>query len=510
MPPPKLKNTYLQCYVRSGPSERFSWRRTYHASPYLRTEAPRPSVAPKPFIDIKNIRQNPTLHEQNCIDRNYRIQSTYPARIISLFEEWKAQQLKGRSLRERSNLLRRQLADPSSMHTEDYKDVAGIKELTRGELLAQARELKDQLSEIESKEATLTSEIDSLAAEIPNVTSAETPIGDTPREVGSFNEPDPSAPTREWRSHVELGSELSLIDFSGAAASTGWGWYYLLNEAALLEQALIQYALNTAMKQGWRMVSPPSMVYSHIANACGFQPRDHNGEQQIYNIAQSTAESGRGKPELSLAATAEIPLAAMKTGLTMEEAELPLKCIAVSRCYRAEAGARGVDTKGLYRVHEFNKVEMFAWTAPSHAAATAVFDEMLSIQVKILESLGLQCRILEMPSRDLGASATRKRDIEAFFPSRQQKNDGWGEVTSASICSDYQTRRLATRVRMASSGNRLEFPYTVNGTALAIPRVLAAILENGWDEDEMLVRIPEALRPWMGGMEVIAAKHRLS
>jgi seryl-tRNA synthetase len=404
--------------------------------------------------------------------------------------------------------LRRQLADPDSVNVEDLNGLPDLKALTRDELLDQARGLKDQLSEIELKEEALTSEIEGLATDIPNLTSNETPRGDTPSVVGMINAPSSSTPKRTWRSHIEIGSELSLLDFSGAATSTGWGWYYLLNEAALLEQALIQYALSTAMSHGWKIVSPPSIVYSHIAKACGFQPRDQNGEQQIYNLAQSASDAGRGKPELSLAATAEIPLAAMKAGVAMEDAELPLKCIAVSRCYRAEAGARGVDTKGLYRVHEFSKVEMFAWTSPSHAAATAVFDEMLAIQTRILESLDLHCRILEMPSADLGASATRKRDIEAFFPSRQAKSDGWGEVTSASICSDYQTRRLATRAGMAGSGGKLEFPYTVNGTAMAVPRVLAAIMENGWDEEEMVVRIPEVLRPWMGGMEVIAAKHR--
>jgi seryl-tRNA synthetase len=190
----------------------------------------------------------------------------------------------------------------------------------------------------------------------------------------------------------------------------------------------------------------------------------------------------------------------------MTEDELPMKCVAVSRCYRAEAGARGADTKGLYRVHEFSKVEMFGWTQPSYPAAAEVFDEMVSIQSDILESLGLHCRILEMPSTDLGASAVRKRDIEAFFPSRRPKDDGWGEVTSASICSDYQSRRLATRV---SLGGKLHFPYTVNGTAMAVPRVLAAILENNWNEEKMTVTIPEVLRPWMGGMETIAPKHRL-
>lgn len=346
------------------------------------------------------------------------------------------------------------------------------------------------------------------------------------------------------------------------------GLVFLKNEAVMLEQALIQYSLEVAMKRGWTLVTPPSIVYTHIAAACGFQPRDQHGEQQIYVLQQ--AEKDRRKPELCLAGTAEIPLAGMKANTTMNQDELPLKLVGVSRCYRAEAGARGVDTKGLYRVHEFTKVEMFAWTSPvpedssslsstiSSASSEAIFNEMVEIQSEILTSLDLSCRILEMPSTDLGASATRKRDIEAYFPSRHRRrhrrfhqpgidqdqshgnvdadgnshsNDGdesgWGEVTSASICSDYQTRRLATRVRLASSPSsssssssltpanhhghghgQLTYPHTVNGTALAVPRVLAALLENGWDPNERAVRIPHVLRPWMRGLDMITRRKK--
>jgi len=347
-----------------------------------------------------------------------------------------------------------------------------------------------------------------LAAALPNLTSDETPRGDVPTVVGYINnhpEPRGFSSDRVWRSHVHIGSELNLLDFSSAATTSGWGWYYLLNEAALLEQALIQYSLSVAMSYGWRIVSPPTMIYSHISSACGFQPRDQNGEQQVYSIAQAPSDVGK-KPEYSLAGTAEIPLAAMKANQTIIEDELPLKHVAVSRCYRAEAGARGVDTKGLYRVHEFTKVEMFAFTSPSLSSSTTIFDEMLSIQTRILTSLNLHCRILEMPSTDLGASASRKRDIEAFFPSRRDKDEGWGEVTSTSICTDYQTRRLGTKLAEKSKGGKMGFPWTVNGTALAVPRVLAAVLENGWDEEESVVRVPECLWPWMGGVKVIGPK----
>jgi seryl-tRNA synthetase len=488
---------------------KLAFSRSYRTSIRLHAGNSRPSIAPKPSIDVKHVRKNTKLYEQNCIDRNYKSHSSYPERIVTLFNEWQDQQRRGRSLRERSNILRRLIANPTLSYNEDETDIVS---LTRDEMLDEARRIKDQLSDIEAREAALTSEIETLAASLPNLTSDETPRGDKPTIVGYVSnhpEPSPSISNRVWRSHIHIGSELSLLDFSAAATCSGWGWYYLLNEAALLEQALIQFALSIAMKRGWNIVSPPSIVYTHITDACGFQPRDKSGEQQIYSLSQLASDSNRGKPELSLAATAEIPLASMNANLTMEESELPTKRVAVSRCYRAEAGARGVDTKGLYRVHEFTKVEMFAWTSPSYSAACEIFDEMVSIQTYILESLGLHCRILEMPSTDLGASAARKRDIEAFFPSRRLKDSGWGEVTSASICTDYQSRRLATRVRMASQSGNLAFPYTVNGTAMAVPRVLAAILENGWKEDEMVVKIPEVLRPWMGGLEAIMPKHQL-
>ncbi len=392
------------------------------------------------------------------------------------------------------------------------------------EALEEARVLKKRLEGFNEVDDKLNKEMFELALELPNLSSRYTPLGTEPDVLGYINdhlEPQASTSDHVWRSHVHIGMELDLLDFEGAAKASGWGWYYLKNEAAQLEQALIQYAISVALKRGWKLVTPPSMVYAHVAAACGFQPRDQHGEQQIYTIEQS--EKDRAKPQLALAGTAEIPLAGMMASQTLEESQLPLKVIGVSRCYRAEAGARGVETKGLYRVHEFNKVEMFAWTMPDptigaqgdeifkesprlDSQADSVFDEMRQIQQEILRDLDLHCRILEMPSADLGASATRKQDIEAFFPSRREKHGGWGEVCSLSLCTDYQTRRLSTRVKIENGApKRLDFPWTMNGTALAVPRVLAAVLENHWDDERLEVRIPTCLRPWMGGKEVISA-----
>ncbi|KAM4066881.1 tRNA synthetase class II core domain-containing protein [Hirsutella rhossiliensis] len=267
------------------------------------------------------------------------------------------------------------------------------------------------------------------------------------------------------------------------------------------------YALGVATRRGWTPVSPPTLVYGHIGAACGFHPRDQHGEQQVYALAQSQADADRGAPARCLAGTSEIALAGMAAGATLDAQDLPLRRVAVSRCYRAEAGARGLDTKGLYRVHEFTKVEMFAWTAPDRPAARAVLDDMLAVQADILAALGLPCRVLAMPAHDLGASATLKVDVEAYFPSRRQlANGGWGEVTSASLCADYQARRLATRTRIP--GGPMAFPYTANATALAVPRVLAALLENGWDEETATVAVPECLRPWMDGKHKIGGRKR--
>lgn len=467
-------------------------------------ETKRPPSAPKPVVDIKHIRQNPELYERTCTERNYKKQAQNPAQIVQLHWEWQVLQRQGRTLRERSNLLRRQLANPAT--SADDEDMQEVRLMSREQIQEEARDLKQKLSVIEKGESQAVARMEELALELPNLTSDQTPRGDEPQLLSYINDaPDLTTESPEdkmWRSHVHIGSELGIMDFAGAATASGWGWYYLLGEAAQLEQALVQYALAVATRHGWTQVSPPSMVYSHIGAACGFQPRDQSGEQQVYTIAQSPADIERGVPEMCLTGTSEIALAGMKANTTIDAEDLPLKRVAVSRCYRAEAGARGADTKGLYRVHEFTKVEMFAWTLPDQAEGTDILDEILDMQTEILSSLGLYCRVLSMPSTDLGASATQKVDMEAFFPSRK---GNWGEVSSASLCTDYQSRRLGTRTRI---DGRLAFPWTANGTALAVPRVLAALLENGWDDEAKTVAVPECLRPWMDGKEKIGLGNR--
>ena len=468
---------------------------------------PRPSTAPKQFPNIKHIRQNVEIYAENCIHRNYQAQASSASRIASLLKESSDITRNVLAPRARLSDLSQLIAKAPAATQSENNDLASM--------LEEASELSKTVKRAEERKTQCESEAQELALSMPNLTHPRTPRNE--QRLLSYINCDPAQEQIYPNSadHAIIGRALSILDFSSGSTTSGWGFYYLINEGALLEQALIQYALTVAMRRGWSAVSPPSLVYSHIADACGFQPRDQNDEQQIWQIAQ--LEKDKGKPTRSLAATAEIPLAGLYAGKDIPEPELPVKLVGSSRCYRAEAGARGVDTKGLYRVHEFTKVEMFAWTdAPNpltvdllspqwtHHSTTA-FDEMVDIQTEILTSLGLPCRVLEMPCTDLGASAYRKIDIEALFPSRRNRGGGWGEVTSASICTDYQSRRLDTRIK-DKFGKRNRFPHTANGTAMAIPRVLAAILEHGWRETECVVVVPEVLRPFMAGMEIIGPK----
>ncbi|KAJ5561782.1 Aminoacyl-tRNA synthetase class II [Penicillium sp. DV-2018c] len=531
----------------------FNCRHSHGLKPYLRNfssarptrDILRPATAPKPTPDIKHIRQNADLYAQNCIDRNYVAHAGHPAKIQQLSEEVRQLDHDLKTPRSRIKQLEKTIAklhiasrQDVSVDTENTSDPGLSPSSELANLKTEAQQLKDDTQAMSDRKTTCTEELTRLALSLPNLSSPFTPIGHDPSLVQyiNFNPDSPPAWTRQdpaelqARSHVTIGTELNLLDFASSATTTGWGWYFLINEGAMLEQALIQYALSVARRRGWKPVSPPSIVYSYIAEACGFQPRDQHNEQQIWSIEQNDRDKNT-KPPRSLTGTAEIPLAAMYAGRDINAADLPVKLVGASRCYRAEAGSRGVDTKGLYRVHEFTKVELFGWTdnldggdAQQTALPTSddLFAELLDMQTEILTSLHLPCRVLEMPTGDLGASATRKRDIEALFPSRLRVASGgssggaaapvdpaihhlesaWGEVTSASICTDYQSRRLATRVR-GGVAKESRFPHTVNGTAMAVPRVLAAILENGWDVERRVVVVPEVLRPWMDGMETI-------
>jgi seryl-tRNA synthetase len=288
--------------------------------------------------------------------------------------------------------------------------------------------------------------------------------------------------------HVVLGEKLGLLDFEGGAKVAGHGFYFLKNDAVLLELALQRYAIELLIREGFTPTITPDLARNEILQGTGYIPR--GPETQIYSIADS---------DLSLVATAEITLGGLLNDTILEEEQLPVKVCGISHCYRTEAGAGGKAARGLYRVHQFTKVEMFAFTAPEQS--DAMLEYFRDLECRLFDGLGIAYRVVDTATGDLGGPAYRKYDLEAWMPGRGASGE-YGEVTSTSNCTDYQARRLGIRYRkMGEKGTH--FVHTLNGTAIAISRGLIAVLENYQQADGSIV-VPEPLRAWMGKDRIAA------
>ena len=263
---------------------------------------------------------------------------------------------------------------------------------------------------------------------------------------------------------------------------TGQKFYFLKNEMVLLDLALQRFALNIAIEAGFVPHTTPDLARRTIVDAMAFSPR--GDETQIYSVENT---------DLDLVGTAEITLGGLYADALLEEADLPLKLVGISHCFRTEAGAHGRESKGLYRVHQFTKVEMFVLCKPEDSEA--MHEQILKIEERILQALEIPYRVIEVASGDLGAPAYRKYDIEAWMPGRGDAGD-FGEVTSASNCTDFQARRLKARFRRAAT-KKNELVHTLNGTAIALSRTPVALLENHQQADGS-VKIPKALQPNTG------------
>ncbi|KAF5092644.1 hypothetical protein D0Z00_004483 [Geotrichum galactomycetum] len=356
----------------------------------------------------------------------------------------------------------------------------------------QLGDLKNQAKDLSIEHSKYEENLFIGADAVPNVISPDSFVPE-PQEIAFLNDNNGERPLMaENTDHMTVARKLGIVNLEAAARVSGSSWYYLIGDGALLEQALVNYAMSKARKRGFVPVIPPSIVRQEMANACGFKPRDQNGEQQIYNLSFKGAD-------LCLTGTAEIPLAGLYSDTELEFDKTGVKKhVGVSRSYRAEAGARGRDTKGLYRVHEFTKVELFAWTDTKERSVT-VLNDILELQKEIITELGLTARVLNMSPDELGSPAYKKYDIEAWMPGRRD----WGEVTSTSNCLDFQSRRMHTKYRSEENGNKLAFAQTLNGTAMAVPRVIVAILETFYEPDTKRVKIPEVLRKWMDDKKYI-------
>lgn len=345
----------------------------------------------------------------------------------------------------------------------------------------EGRVLREQTGIVRSELEAIGKEADEILRSIPNMAHPDAPIGDDdtsniPIAYGSNPLPqfdfDPV-------DHVILGERLDLIDFDGGARVTGAGFYFLKNEAVLLELALQLYAVNRLIKAGFKPLTTPDLARNEILQGTGYIPRGN--ETQIYSIENA---------DLSLVATAEITLGGLLANQTVNAEDLPIKFCGISHCFRTEAGAAGRASRGLYRVHQFTKVEMFAFTLPDQSEQ--MHQEMLGMERQLFDDLGLPYQVVDTATGDLGGPAWRKYDLEAWMPGRNE----YGEVTSTSNCTDYQARRLNARYRIKGEKGT-SFLHTLNGTAIAISRALVAIMEMYQQKDGSIL-IPEVLRPYTG------------
>lgn len=390
----------------------------------------------------------------------------------------------------------RQQQELQKQRNEVAKKLAetGRSQAEKAQLKEQGKSLKEQVLALEAEQKEAEQQLRVVAAEIPNWSDAAVRHLREERVVG-YIAPELAQRVKSMdpqvHSHMEIGKRLDLFMWPEAARMSGTRFAVLKRGAALLELALVQWALHTLTHQHQFVpLLPPDLVRPRFAASCGFQPRGQHS--QTYLLAEH---------DLCLAATSEIAIAALNSERLLSQQELPIRMAAFSHCFRAEAGTHGAEEKGLFRLHQFSKVEMFAVTDEQSSEKTHL--EFVEIQKSFISQLGLHARIIDMPPFELGASASRKFDIEAYFPSRQ----GYREVTSASNCTAYQSRRL--QLRYDDFDQQRKFAHTVNATAIAIPRVIMCILETHLQPDGS-VKIPAPLVPFMGGLTSLQPPDRKS
>lgn len=417
------------------------------------------------MLDRKFIVENAELVQRNCTNRGVEVDV---ARFVELETRRKAGQAEVEELNRRANQVSKSIGKAADDAQREARKEEG-------------RRLREQVGTLRADLEEIGRELDAIHRTVPNMSHPDAPVGadeTANREIARGKTP----PTRfdfEPADHVTLGERLDLIDFEGGARVAGHGFYFLKNDAVLLELALQRYALDVLGGEGFVPIITPDLARNDVLEGVGFIPR--GPETQIYSIENT---------DLSLIATAEITLGGRLAGQTLDAEQLPIKFCGLSHCFRTEAGAHGRDTRGLYRVHQFTKIEMFAFTLPDQS--DTMLEHLLALECRLFDGLGIPYRVVDTSTGDLGGPAYRKYDIEAWMPGR----DGWGEVTSTSNCTDYQARRLNIRYRTkGEKGTR--FVHTLNGTAIAMSRTPIAILEN-YQQADGSVLIPKVLQPWMG------------
>ncbi|HTX72754.1 MAG TPA: serine--tRNA ligase [Rectinemataceae bacterium] len=421
------------------------------------------------MLDHKFIKDNLEAVRKNIADRYMKADADL---VVELYD--------------RRNATLRALEEERKRRNDNAAAMKGkLDPETRQKLIDEGKALKERIARLEAESAEIEARLDEESRKIPNMAHPSAPVGREDKdnlEVKRFGEPTKFA--FEPKDHVQLGAELDILDFDTATRVSGTKFYYLKNQGVILELALVRYALDVLIKKGFTLFTTPDIAKTEILEGIGFNPR--GAESNVYTV------EGEGT---CLIGTAEITLGGYYSGSIIDRADLPLKLAGVSHCFRREAGAAGQFSKGLYRVHQFTKVEMFSYCLPEDS--DRIHEELRGIEEEIFSGLGIPFRVVDTCTGDLGAPAYRKWDLEAWMPGRS--GGEWGEVTSTSNCTDYQARRL--NVKYKDEDGRNKYVHMLNGTAIACSRGIIAILEN-FQRTDGSVAIPEALVPYCGFSEI--------
>ena len=417
------------------------------------------------MLDFRFIKDNLEAVKANVINRNMKADVDL---VVKLFDD-------------RTRLVT-ELQDMQAKKNNNAAAMKGkLPQEERDKLIEEGRKIKEEINSLEKQVSVLEEELDKTGRQIPNMAHPDAPVGKEDKdnlEIKRVGEPTKF--DFEPKDHVQLGESLDLIDFDRGTKVSGVKFYYLKNEAVFLEQALIMYALNILRKHGFTPFITPDVAKEEILSGIGFNPRGN--ESNVYTLEDEGT---------CLVATAEITLGGYHSGEIIPKDKLPLMYCGLSHCFRREAGAAGQFSKGLYRVHQFSKLEMFVYCTPEES--DKLHEKLRLIEEEIFTGLEIPFRVVDTCTGDLGAPAYRKWDLEAWMPGR---NGGeWGEVTSTSNCTDYQSRRLNVKYKDTDGKNK--YVHMLNGTAVALSRAMVAVMENYQTRDGE-IRIPRALIPYCG------------
>ncbi len=422
------------------------------------------------MLDLKYVREHPEVLRENIANRHVRADLDA---VLTLYDQ--------------RNELLKTVEEQRARRNENARAMKqNLSDQERADLIEEGKRLKHGITEREEELRRLEEQLLEAAETLPNYTHPDTPIGATDESnreleiVGSVPRFD-----FEPRDHVALGELLDIVDFEHAAKVSGAKFYYLRNQGVFLELALIRFAMDMLTKRGFTPMITPDIARTDVVAGIGFNPR--GPESNIYNLDGEDS---------SLVGTAEITLGGYYSGESLDGSQLPLRMAGLSHCFRREAGAAGQFSRGLYRVHQFTKVEMFILAHPEESEQ--IHQEMLNIEKELFSTLEIPFRVVDVCTGDLGNPAYRKFDLEAWMPGRGE-NGEWGEITSTSNCTDFQSRRLNIRYSRMNASNKKEKGYVhlLNGTAVAVSRAIIALLENHQQEDGSVI-IPKALQPYTG------------